>query len=310
MLAAQPSRARPITVNLKVQPGATGQIAAGALFATAAAALFVGMDTIAKHLGQSLPVPMIYWGRYTFHLAVLLVLLPFLGWRNVGQTTQRGRHLFRGLFVALATICAFNALQHLPLADMYAIGYTAPLMVTVLAIPLLGERVGFRRWIAVFVGLLGVLIVIRPGLTSFNIGTLFAVGMALAFALYQLITRSAKRTDGPFVGLFYAALIGAVLANAMAPFSWQTPTAGQLVGLMALGCLGAAGHFMLIMALRGAEASFVSLFTYTQIPWSILVGGMVFGDRPDPYTLIGASVVIGAGLFVFWRERVVARRGG
>lgn len=268
------------------------------------------MDTLAKHLGQSMPVPMIYWGRYTFHLAVLLVLLPFLGWRNVGQTQQRGRHLVRGLFVALATICAFNALQHLPLADMYAIGYTAPLMVTILAIPILGERVGFRRWIAVIVGLIGVLIVIRPGLIAFNIGTLFAAGMALAFALYQLVTRSAKRADGPFVGLFYAALIGAVLANAIAPFSWQTPSAGQLAILVVLGCLGAAGHFMLILALRSAEASFVSLFTYTQIPWSLVVSGMVFGDVPDPFTLIGASVVIGAGLFVFWRERVVAQRGG
>lgn len=282
---------------------------AGAAYALAATVCFVCMDTLAKYGGQFLSVPMLVWGRYSFHLIFLLCLIPFVGLANVVVTGQPRRHLLRGLCLALATGFAYTAVQFVPLVDLYAVAFTVPLMVTVLSIPVLGEKVGLRRWVAVFVGLLGVLVVVRPGLVEFNIGLVLAFAMAIVFSLYQILTRGADRVDGPFVGLFYAATIGTLAASLVVPFAWTTPSLREWVFLMLLGMFGALGHLMLIMALRNAPASFVSPFTYAQIIWATIIGILVFNDLPDPYTLLGAAIVIAAGIFVIWRERVVARQG-
>ena len=286
------------------------RLVAGAAYAVAATLFFVCMDTLAKYGGQFLPVPMLIWGRFGFHLLVLLALIPFIGAANVVKTGQAGRHLLRGVCLATATVFAYSSVQYVALVDLYAVAFTVPLMVTVLSIPILGESVGLRRWIAVFVGLIGVLVIIRPGFAEFNIGLVLAVFMALAFAAYQILTRGADQTDGPFVGLFYAAIIGSAGATLVVPFAWQTPDAFGWLLLAALGLFGAAGHFMLIMALRCAPASYISPFTYAQIVWATLVGIVVFNDLPDPFTVLGGAIVIGAGLFVLWRERVLAGKDG
>ncbi|MEM8916408.1 MAG: DMT family transporter [Pseudomonadota bacterium] len=280
----------------------------GAGFAVAASLVLVVMDTFVKLAGQELPVPQLLWARYFFHLATIVVFIPFIGWSKVVRTRQPVRQWSRGLCVALSSLFAFNAFQALPLTDVYAIGFTAPLIVTILAIPFLGEQVGPRRWAAVFVGLLGVLVVIRPGLETVNTGMMFAIVMAFMFACYQLLTRSGALQDGPLVGVFYAAVVGTIGTSLFVPFAWVAPTPLQWAILILIGVLGAAGHWLLIMAFRSAAASFVSPFMYVQIIWSTIFGALVFADNPDPYTLLGAAILIGAGIFVLWRETVVAKR--
>lgn len=290
-----------------ILPATADSVGRGILFAIAAAAGFVAMDSLAKYLGPVIPVDQLVWGRYTFHLLILIALIPILGPTPIVRTREPGFQLLRGAILLGGTTSTYIAVQYLPLTMVYSIAFTAPLLVTILSIPLLGERVGPRRWMAVAVGFLGALVVVRPGSGELNIGVLFACGMALAFALYQILTRRSASVDGPLVGLFYAALLGAVLLTLAAPFGWIEIGATGWGFLVLLGVLGALSHFVFIMALHSAPASVVSPFSYTQIVWAVLIGFFVFGDIPDVWTLIGTSLVVGAGLYVFLRERRLGR---
>lgn len=275
-----------------------------------AMALFVVMDTLAKILGQSYAVAQIVWARYTFHFLAMLALVPVLGWRQVVVTREPAHQLLRALLLLCATVFTYLAVRTLPLTDVYAINFTAPLLVTALSVPLLGERVGLRRWIAVLLGLSGALLVIRPGFGTVNEGVVFACGMAVSFALYQVVTRMVSGGDGPYVTLFYASVLGVAASCVALPVVWRWPEPAHWPLMVGLGLIGAAGHLALIQALRRAPASLVSPFSYTQLIWATLVGYALFDHLPDGLTLLGAALVIGAGLFVFVRERQVPRRAG
>lgn len=273
-----------------------------------AVALFVAMDSTAKYFADTYSVVQLVWGRYTFHFVGMLVLAPLLGGRRLFVTRNLRGQLIRAFLLLCATACAYGAVWNLPLANVYAIHFTAPLLVTVLAALWLREPVGIRRWSAIACGFFGALIVVRPGFGDFNWGAVLAGGMAISFALYQVLTRRISGSDGPLTSLLYTAVFGVVASTAALPFVWVPPDAIGWLALAALGLLGALGHLCLITALGFAPASVIAPFSYTQIIWAVLIGYLVFSDIPDGLTLLGAAIVIASGLYVFFRERQLARR--
>ncbi|MEQ8815083.1 MAG: DMT family transporter [Thalassobaculum sp.] len=298
--ASPPTRAAEISIDASLGIGLL--VLAELVFAT--------MDTVAKYLSQEMPVGMVVWGRYAFNFAFLL---PFLLRRRPSEVLRvhrLGLVLFRGVQLLTATTCFFTAIRYIPLADAVAIGFVAPLFVVALSVPLLGERVGPRRWAAVLVGLAGTLVIVRPGFSEVHWAYGLVILLAFIFATFVINTRILTRTERPMAMLFYTTLVGASGATLILPFVWQTPTLAQW-GLMAvMGALGGGSHLMLIHAYRVATASLLAPFQYAQIVFAGFFGWLVFGDLPDGWTLAGTAILVGSGLYVLHREAQVARPGG
>ncbi|GGB47017.1 hypothetical protein GCM10011505_30160 [Tistrella bauzanensis] len=273
-----------------------------------AVGMFVAMDSIAKILADTQPIPQLVWARYGFHLLWMLPLIPVFGLRRMVTTRVPVRQLARSALLITSTAFAYMAVHRLPLTQVYAVNFTAPLMVTIMSGPLLGEAIGRRRWFAVLLGLSGALIAVRPDPTNLDPGIVFAFTMALSFAVYQILTRQIAPYDGPLVGLFYSALFGFALSSLVVPFYWVPVDARTWVMMAMLGLFGALGHLALITALRLAPASLISPFTYTQLLWATAVGFIIFGHLPDQLTLIGAAIVVAAGLYLAFGERLRLRR--
>ena len=272
--------------------------------------LFAGMDTIGKSLMATYPFQQVVWARYVFQFALMLLFLPWLGLPGLLRTRRYGLQIGRGLLLLLATWCMYAAIRVVPLADAYTITFVAPLLVTALSVPLLKERVGWRRWGAVVVGFIGVVIVIRPGFGEVPWQLLLPLVTAACFALYQILTRliSVDPDETPFVMLFYLAWVGAAVMTLVGPFYWQPVAPADWPWLIAIGGLGAVGHLILIRALVVAPASLIAPFTYSQIIWALIAGYFVFGDLPDVWMLLGCTVIVASGLFVFYREAVLGKR--
>jgi drug/metabolite transporter (DMT)-like permease len=272
--------------------------------------LFTTMDTIGKTLMADYPFQQVVWARYFFQCTLMLVMLPHLGIAGLLRTRRHALQIGRGLLLAVATLCMFGAISVVPLADAYTITFTAPLLVTALSVPLLKERVGWRRWSAVLVGFIGVLIVIRPGFGDAPWQLMLPLVTAACFALYQILTRlvSIDPDETPFVMLFYVAWVGAAVMTLMVPFYWQPVALADWPWMVAMGGLGAIGHLILIRALVIAPASLIAPFTYSQIVWALIAGYLVFGDVPDGWMLVGCTVIVASGLFVFYREAVLGKR--
>jgi len=264
---------------------------------------FVTMDALAKHLTQSYPVIQVVWARYVFHFLLLaLVLGPRLA-RTV-QTRHLGLQCLRSLLMLGATGLFFTSLSFIPLADATAVMFVAPIVVTALAMPLLGERVGPHRWAGVVVGFLGALIIIRPGTDTMDSAAMLAFGAASCYALYQIATRRLSGTEAPMTTLAYTALIGVLATSALVPFAWQPPTPTHWLAMAGLGLLGGAGHFALIKAFQFAPVATVTPFGYTNLIWATLFGYLIFGELPDGWTISGALVIASSGLYILHRERM------
>lgn len=277
----------------------------GILLMVAAFCTFSMLDTTAKYLVQIYPTAQVVWARYVGHVVLAAaVLLPMHG-RGLFVTHRPGLQVLRSFFLFGATCTNFAALQYLQLAETSAISFSAPLMVAVLAIPLLGESIGPRRWAAIFVGFLGVLIVIRPGLGLVHWATGLSVLTALCVSLYQITTRKLAGVDRAVTTQFYSAILGAVAITPIVPFFWETPDVTGAALMLLLGALGGIGHWMLILAHRLAPAPVIAPFNYIQLLPMILFGYLVFGDLPDVWTLFGAGIVLSSGLYLLSRERKV-----
>ena len=189
-----------------------------------------------------------------------------------------------------------------------AILFSTPFMVAILAGPMLGEWVGWRRWIAIGVGMVGVLVVIRPGLGGLQWAALLSGASAVCYAFYSITTRMLSRYDSSQTTLFYSNMLGMAIMLPVLPFVW-TPPQSILIGalMVAMGAFGAFGHYLLIVAHRHAPASVLSPFMYTQLIWATTFGYLVFGNVPNHWTLTGAAIVIGSGLYLLHRERRTAR---
>ncbi|UCH73418.1 MAG: DMT family transporter [Rhodospirillales bacterium] len=270
--------------------------------------LFVSMDAIVKHLLQTYPVPQVAWARFFFHTVLLAAVL---GRRLPATfaTRRRGLQVLRSGLLTVTTLQFFGGLYFLPLAEMTAIMQSAPLLVTALSLPLLGEHVGIRRWAGVAVGFAGALIIIRPGTEAMQLAALLPLGAALTFALYQITTRILSRTDATFNTLLYTPLIGAIALSIAAPFFWVMPDLEGWVLMILTGMFGGLGHFTMIRAFTWAPAATVSPFGYSALVWAALFGLVLFGDFPDAWTIAGALVIVGSGLYILHREHMRRRHG-
>lgn len=259
---------------------------------------FSVLETTAKYLSRSYPVPMVVWWRYLVHATLMLVLLaPRMGLRLVRTGNPGGQFVRAGLLMG-STLFNFGALSFLPMAEVKAISFISPLLVTILAVWLLREHVRWNRWIAVATGFFGVLFIVRPGSAMLQWPALLAIGSASCYSLYQIMTRKFSDTENPLTTLFYTALVGCVLMTLIAPFFWKAPALEHVPLLLLLGAAGGFGHFALIKAMELENASFLSPLGYTQLLWVTLFGFLIFNDLPDTHAFLGMAIIVGSGLYV------------
>ncbi|MGQ0674518.1 MAG: DMT family transporter [Rhodospirillales bacterium] len=270
----------------------------------AAYLLFSCLDAVAKLLGQSYPVTQIVWARFAVHAGVAIMLVaPYLRERP-WRTGQPELQVVRGLLLVAATATNFTALRYLQLAETSAIYFATPLLVAALSVPLLGERVGPRRWAAIVAGFVGVLIVARPGFGLMHWAAGIALSTTLIVALYQILSRKLAGGDGARTTQFLTAMLAAVATAPLAAVEWVQPDALGWALMVLLGILGGIGHWLLAVAHAHAPAPVLAPFNYTQIAWMPLLGYLVFADVPSIWTAVGGAVVVASGLYLLHREQV------
>lgn len=302
-------RVYPDATTLHMQSRVQDRLKAIALMVLAVT-LFSCLDTTAKYLTTRLDVPVaeVSWVRFLGQFLPVLIFAPMLGMssrRRLFVTTRLPQQLLRSVFMMATTVLNFLALEHLRLDQTVTIVFLTPLVVALLAGPILGEWVGWRRLMAVLVGFAGILIVVRPGYAEVHPAVWFSVGSMLTYAALMLVTRAIAWHDPPLVTLFYSTFAGVICGAPLALADWAWPSGGLTWLLLAsTGLIGGAGHYLLVLAYRLAPASVIAPFLYLQLLAMTALGFLVFGDKPDVYTLIGSAVVIGSGVYLFHRERV------
>ena len=267
--------------------------------------VFAAQDGISRYLAQDYSVFLIVMIRYWFFAAFVMTLAARSpgGIRAAAQTSQPLLQVFRGVLLALEICVMVTAFDVLGLVESHAVFACYPLLVAALSGPVLGERVGWRRWLAIGVGFLGVLIILKPGLGVFDVNASIAILSALMFALYALLTRFAARRDDASVSFFWTGTVGAVLMTAIGLWFWEpmTPTAAIWMGILC--ATGAFGHWLLIKVYEAAEASAVQPFAYFQLVFASAIGLTLFGETLEWNVATGAAIIVCAGLFTLWRER-------
>ncbi len=282
---------------------------------TMAAAMLIvpAMDAIAKFLARDMPPIEIAFLRFVLQTAVLLPLSLVVGGRL--RTSQWRLHAARGILMGGAMIFFFSALKYLPLANAIAIFFVEPLILTLLSFVALGERFGPRRLVAVLVGLLGAMVVIRPNWAEFGPASLLPLGAATLFAAYLALTRRSGANEDAialqlWAGLFGAIFLGLLLAGGslagVEPLTLEWPAPHEWAWLVALGAISALGHVMIAFAFTQAPASQLAPFQYLEIISATLLGYVVFQDFPDALSWLGTAIIVCAGLYVFVRERKAA----
>lgn len=276
----------------------------------AATIIFSAMDGVSKFLADSVPPLEVAFGRYAFYILFLLPVLLRPGSGVTAAAVLRPRRpvlqVVRGLLMLSSALFFISALAITPLATATAIFFVCPMIQTALAIPLLGERVGPRRWAAVAVGFVGMLVVVRPDGGSVDWGALLSLGSAVSWAGAVIASRRIGTDDSAVVTTTWTGLAGFVGAALVVPFVWVTPTLPDLLLMAAMGALAVAGHLLAVKAYALAEASTLAPFTYAQIVWAGLIGLAVFGHVPDAPTLLGSAVIVASGLYIWHRERLTA----
>ncbi|MBM3567273.1 MAG: DMT family transporter [Alphaproteobacteria bacterium] len=278
----------------------------GILCVLAAMALFAVMDAGVKRLAQDYPVPHILWVRFLFFFAFALIIAGPKRLRGGLRSARPGLQVLRGILLMCEIALFIFAVRYLPLAETHAIASLAPLIVTALSVPLLGEQVGWRRWLAVLCGLVGVIAVMRPGLAVFQPASLIALTGAGLWAIYQILSRLVGRVDDPSITLLYTAVIGLALTTLIGPWFWTPPDTLGWALLLGVGLIGAIAHFLMVLAFRLSEAAQLQPYAFTLFPFAALSGWAFFGDVPDMWTLIGGAIIVAGGLYAWNRERVRA----
>lgn len=282
----------------------------GIMMVMGAFLLFTGIDTSAKWLVLSgLPSMEVVFARYSVHLVILAAwFLPAFG-TQVFHTNAPVLELGRALVLLASTIFNFFAVKYLPLTVTGSIIFASPILLSVLSIPLLGESIGWRRWLAIFVGFVGVLIIVQPGGASFHPAMLLSLGAVTSYALYNIANRKLAGVDSPYAQQMYAALLATLFLLPFAFSGWVWPSdPASWVAFFAMGVCGAAGHLLLTIAHRYAEASTLAPFVYPQILYLAASSWLIFNEPPDIWIFVGAPIVIGSGLYIWLRERQLGKR--
>jgi len=272
----------------------------------ASAVVFALQDGISRHLGGSYNIYMVVMIRFWFFAAFVVALAARSpgGLRAAFATHYPGPQITRGL-ILVAEVCAMIlAFVQLGLIQSHAVFACYPLLVAALSGPVLGEKVGWRRWTAIAIGFAGVLIILEPGFAVFSPWALIPLICAFAFALYGLLTRYVARKDPASVSFFWTGVVGATAMTPVGLWHWQPMLPADWLWMAALCCTAIIGHWLLIKAYAVAEASAVQPFAYLQLMFIALLGVFLFGETLRPNVAIGACVVVAAGLFTLWRQRV------
>ncbi|MCB5174997.1 DMT family transporter [Microvirga lenta] len=278
----------------------------GTLLMVGSTVFFSVSDVITKELASSLPPVEIAWLRYaTFALLVIPALL-MNGGGTILRSQRPGLQVLRGLGMVGSSLLFTAGLPFLPVADATAIYFISPILIMALSVLFLGEDVGWRRWSAAAVGLLGVVIVIRPGTSAFEAAAFLPLLGATSWAASAVVTRKMSGRDHPLTTLAYSAFVGLVVLSIALPFTWVAPSWEQVAFGLCIGILSTAGHWLVILAYRHANASVIAPFSYVQLLWASALGYLVFSTLPDMWTALGASIIAASGLYTAYRERVRA----
>ncbi len=271
---------------------------AGGIFLIILAALFfASLDTAAKRATQTVPLLMLLWFRYAFQAVVTLALRFPVQKTGIFATPNPRFQMLRGTLLLICSACAFFGLQYLPVAEFTAVGMLSPMAATALAAWMLKTHVSRQRWALMCLGLLGVLLVVRPGGQVFNWGLLFPLGMVASYAWFQIITSHLSVDDNPYTTHFYTGLIGALLMTPFMFFSWDSAALlDYWYWFLLVGCLGASGHLLLIRAFNRAKAVVLAPYLYTQIAFASLLGWLVFRHVPDGLAWVGIAVIVTSGV--------------
>lgn len=277
----------------------------GAALLLCAVFVFSLMDLCARTLTQDHPPLQVVWARYTSQTLIsFLVLSPIL--HKVLRTHRMGLQLIRSAFLFGATCAFFTSFVFLDLITTTAIFQLGPIFIVALAALVLGEKVGPRRWAGVSAGLIGALVIIRPGTEVFSLAAGLPIVAALCYACYAIATRFLGEGESPWTSFLYTALIGTILSSLIVPSLWHPWQSGSLWFILAMGVLGAVGHYCLIAAFSRTEASLIAPLGYFSILFNGMWGFVVFAEVPTPSVLAGAVMIVAAGIYVWARERAAA----
>ncbi|GAB4239693.1 MAG: DMT family transporter [Methyloligellaceae bacterium] len=271
-----------------------------------AVTLFSALDAAAKYLvsAAGMPVMQVVWIRFLFHALFTIAVLGPLALPRIMRSTRPGMQFLRSAFLLGATACNFTAVKYLQLDQTVTIFFLTPLVVAGLAGPLLGEWIGWRRMLAILTGFLGVILVMRPGFGGIHWAIVFSFGATLTYSLYNIATRYLASHDSHEILQFYTPLVGLICLLPFAFTGWVWPAdAVSWAFLISLGLTGGLGHWLLIIAHRHAPAPVLAPFVYVGLISMIILGYVIFGDIPTWWTLAGGAVVIGSGLYLYYRER-------
>ena len=269
---------------------------------------FATLDSLVKYLAQLYPVSILVWARWTVQSLVILFWLgPQMG-MGLLRTDNLTAQLFRGGILVASSLCFMSALRELPLAEATALNYSTPALVTIMAVVFLDERMTPIRVAFVIAGLVGMLLIVRPGSGLFQGAALFAIGSAWFYATFQVVTRKLANEDWRTL-MFYQSWVGTIALTFIVPFvDWPSSIVWQHVAIIvAAGLIGTLGHYLFLRAFQLASASAITPFTYAQLIWATLIGWAAFGSFPDFWTLIGMAVITGSGLLITLHERRKAR---
>jgi drug/metabolite transporter (DMT)-like permease len=270
---------------------------------------FSCLDATAKWVNRSVDPMVTVWARYMS--AALLTFLVINPRTQPGafRTRRLPLQLIRSFLLFASTLCNFFALKYLQLVETQSIIFATPLLVALLAGPLLGERIGWQRLTAIAVGFVGILVITRPGLGTMHPAALLSLAGSVAYAFYNIVTRMLASSDSIATTTLYSSVAGILFVTPVLPWIWTTPSSPLVWFLLATtGFYGAFGHWLLVLAHARAPAAILAPFIYSQIIWMLALGYILFGDWPDSWTFVGAGIVIASGLYLLSRERVKPRQ--
>ena len=270
--------------------------------------VFASQDGLSKYLATEYNVYMVVMIRYWFFAAFVITITSRKpgGLKQVAKTKAPLLQIFRSLLLVVEMCVTILAFTLLGLAETHAIFASYPLIIAMLSGPILGEHVGWRRWLAICVGFFGILIILNPGNGIFSPYALVPLAGAILFALYGLLTRYAGQYDNSSTSFFWTGIVGCIAMTAIGLNFWDPVSQADWSIMLILSASGMLGHFLLIKCYEVAEASAVQPFAYLQLIWASLIGVIIFGEKITTNVLLGACIIVGAGLFTLWRERKVS----
>lgn len=276
----------------------------GILLTILAGTCFASMDAVGKQLTFALPIMMIVWGRYLVHTMISAGVLTALEGPRFLKTRRPLVHLLRGAALLVTTLFMYNSFAHVPLADATAALFFTPILVALFSAMFLKERIGKHRIGAILVGFAGVLLIVRPGSAGASPYLLLPLAAACSNTAYLMLTRLLSGAEDRSAAQFHTTSVGALALTFIVIPIWQTPSALEFGAMALMGLLGVGGHFSLLVAMRYAPASLLSPYLYSQILAALVISVLWFGDRMVPAAMLGTVLLVGSGIYIWWRERV------